>query len=184
MTMRPVLFRWREVEVCVDGGEVRRAKVMVPHSRFATLCSRQFEVDEDYALGPVDNVSGKSRAHFFAAVHDSWSSLPLDVAKRYPTAEHFRKWVLVNVGHCTVIESAFETVADAKRHALDLRKVDEYAVIARVGATVVCKIAKSIAGTAIKGAEFQRVKTEALDLASSMVGVSRETLESNAGQAA
>lgn len=184
MTMRPVVFRWREVEVCIEGGEIRRAKVMVPHNRFVTLCSRQFEVDEDYALGPIDSISGKSRAHFFAGLHDTWSSLPVDVAKRFPTAEHFRKWVLVQVGHCTIIESAFETVADAKRHALDLRKVDEYAVIARIGATVVCKIAKSIGGKAIKGAEFQRVKTEALDLAASMVGVSRETLEANAGTAA
>lgn len=185
MKLRPVLFRWREVDVCLEGGEVRRAKVMVPHNRFAPLCARQFAVDEDYALGPADNeVSERSRKHFFAALGDSWNSLPLEVAKRYPTPEHFRKWVLVQVNHCTVVESAFETVADAKAHAIGLRRVDEYAVIGRVGSTVVCKIAKSIARSAIKGPEFQRVKNEALDFAASMIGVSRQSLEANAGTAA
>lgn len=184
MKLRPVQFRWHKVDVVLDDGEVRRAWAMVPHSRFSTLCKRQFEPGEDYALGPVDGVPERSRRHFFAALDDSWGSLPSEVGKRYPTFEHFRKWLLVQVGHCTVVENAYETVADAKQAALSLRAVDEYAVIARVGTTVVCKIAKSVSPKQIKGAEFQKVKTAALDLASSMVGVSRETLEANAGQAA
>lgn len=184
MKLRPALFRFSEADVILPDGECLRRLVMVPHRRFAELCKRQFETGEDYALGPVDNVSGRSRAHLFASLHDTWDNLPDAVAKNFPAFEHFRHWILVQVNHCTVNESVFDTVKDAKAHAVALRKVDEYAVISRSGTVVVCKIAKSIAGTAIKGAEFQKVKTDALDFAAAMIGTTAAALVANAGRSA
>lgn len=156
---------------------------MVPHGRFAQLCQRQYVVGDDYALGPVDEVSGKSRAHLFAALKDAWGNLPHE-EKRFPTPEHFRKWLCFQVGHCTETDFVLDTVKDAQRTALALRKADEYAIIIRRGNVVKFCTAKSLAGTAIKGQEFQVVKTKILDLASSMARTSREALEQHAGQAA
>lgn len=170
MKIRPVMYTWSDDEV------------MVPVPRFLPLCRRQFAAHEDYALGIIENVSGKSRAHLFAAIKDSWDNLPGD-GNRFPTPEHFRKWLLVRVGHCTETNYVMDTPKDAARMARALRAADEYAIIVVRENTVLFATAKSIASTAIKHEEFQKVKTAVLDLASSMTGISRGALAKEAGRA-
>lgn len=170
MSMRPVLFVW-------DGD------AMVPLPRFKTMCDRQFVVHSEYALAPVENVSGKSRAHLFAVIRETWGNLP-DSDKRFPHPENMRAWVLVQVGHCTETDYVLETEKDAKATALALRKADQYAVIIRRGNIVKFCAAKSIASNAIKHEEFQAVKTRVMDLLATMVGVKRGELAKAAGRAA
>lgn len=176
MPLRPVMFRWKEADICVEGGEVRRVPVMVPHQRFAQLCKRQYTFGEDYALGPVEGVPSRSRAHFFAAVRDAWDNLP-EENRRWPTAEHFRKWLLVQVGWRNESTHPLETVKDAQAMAVALRADDEFAVIVRKGSTVWFATAKSIATNAIKKDEWGPVKEAALDLAASLARTTRPELE-------
>lgn len=183
--MKPVIFRWETVDVCVEGGEVRRMSVMVPHARFGALCKRQFEVAEDYVLGPVDGIPSRSRAPLFIAARDAWNNLP-EEDTRFPSDEHLRKKALVMAGWAYHHQAPFETVEDAKAHAIGLRRVDEYAVIVRKGCVVDCWIAKSIsAGTpGLTKEKFQEVKTKALDWMATLARTTRAELEANAGRAA
>lgn len=181
--IRAVLFRWQTVEIYKPDGEVRRVKAMIPHQRFAALCDRQFADCEDYALAPTEDVSNKSRAHLFASISTAWKNLP-EEDRRFPTPDHYRKWALVQVGHCTESDFVLETEKDAKAMAIGLRKADEYAIIIRRGNVVKFCTAKSIASNAIKHDEFQKVKTAVLDLVSSMARTDSKTLENEAGKAA
>lgn len=183
--MRPVLFRWSEVELVVDGGEVRRVKAMVPHARFSALCSRQFALQEDYPLGPVEGVPSRSRGGFFAAIKDAWNNLPED-DERFPTPEHLRKRALVGAGWATHAQYVMDTPKDAKNMARALRRSDEYAVIKVSAGTVDLWTAKSIsAGTpGLTRESFQEIKTKALDWVATLARTTRKELEENAGRAA
>lgn len=176
MTLRPVLFRWQEVDVCTDGGEVHRMAGMFPHARFLMLCSRQFAVNEDYPLGSVEGVPSRSRGGFFAAIREAWNNLPEDDA-RFPTSEHLRKRALVQSGWATHVGYDMDTPADARKLAVALRKADEYAIIKVKGNTVDFWTAKSIAAGAISGEQWRGVKTKALDWVASLAGVTRAALE-------
>ncbi len=183
--MKPVMFRWQIVDVCAEGGEVRRTPVMVPHARFAALCKRQFAEGEDYPLGPVEGVPSRSRGGFFAAIKDAWNSLP-EEDQRFPTPEHLRKRSLVQAGWASHAEYVMDTPKDAQKMARALRASDEYAVI-RVSQNVVdLWTAKSIsAGTrGLDAKKFQEVKTMALDWAATLARTTRAELEANAGRAA
>lgn len=178
--IRPAVFRWSQVDICVDGGEVRRVKVMVPIMRFATLCGRQFELDEDYPLGPVEGIPSRSRAAIFAQVHDTWNNLP-ESDKRFPSDEHLRKTALVKAGWATHSQTNWKTKADARQHAVDLRKVDAFAVISVHGEgdswTVDVWVAKSIAAGQISADEFREVKKKALAWLASLTGNTPAELE-------
>lgn len=182
--IRDVMFRWKEVDVCLEGGDLRRVKVMVPHNRFARLCNRQFELEEDYALGPVDNVPGRSRASFFMSVHNAWDSLPEDSDEVFASEEHLRKRALVKAGWADHSVTNWKTKADARRHAVDLRKIDGYAVIAVNGEgdswTVDVWVARSIAAGQIKGEEFKGVKMRAERWLASLSGCTTEELKAAA----
>ncbi len=180
--IRPVQFRWQTVEVCVEGGEVRRVPVMVPHSRFARLCKRQYEEGEDYALGPVEGVPSRSRAAIFAQVHDTWDNLP-EGDERFPSEEHLRKVALCKAGWAMHSQTNWKTKEDARQHAIDLRKVDAYAVISVHGEgnswTVDVWVAKSIAAGQITDEEFKVVKKKVLAWLASLTGTTAEELERN-----
>lgn len=179
--IRPVMFRWQEIDVCVDGGEVRRMRTMMPHPRFLALCGRQFALDEDYPLGPVEGVPSRSRGGFFAAVKEAWNNLPAE-DERFPTPEHLRKRALVAVGWATHAEYVMDTPKDAKNMARALRSSDEYAVIKVSGSVVSIWTAKSIKSGAITGAEFQVVKTQALDWVATLARTTRRELEQHVSE--
>jgi hypothetical protein len=71
----------------------------------------------------------KSHSHYFASIHTAWENLPESMAERYPTAEHLRKWSLVQAGYAAETDYAMDTPADARKMAAAIRKADEYAVI-------------------------------------------------------
>ncbi len=183
--MKPVMFRYIQADVCVEGGEVRRMNVMVPHRRFAALCGRQFVVDEDYALVSADGIPGRSRAPLFIAAKEAWNNLPED-DDRFPSWEHVRHKALVEAGWAHHTQVVMDTPKDAKDHARGLRKVAEYAVIVVKGCVVDCWIPKSIAsGTpGLTKEKFQEVKTKALDWIATLARTSRAELEANAGRSA
>lgn len=186
MTLRPAQFRWTEVDVQNDAGELRRMKVMVPHARFSELCERQYALDEDYALGPADEIPSRSRAPLFIGVKEAWNNLPADDT-RYPHWEHLRADALIKgAGWATHEQHVVETPNDARAIAKILRKHDSYSVIKWSGRTVDVWTAKSISnGTpGLTKEKYREVQTMALDWVAALVGTTRKELEANAGRAA
>lgn len=166
--LRPVVFQW-------DGDN------MVPLPRFKQLCDRQYVVGEEYPLTLLERRSMASHNHFFAAVAEAWKNLPEDVAKRFPTADHLRKWALVQVGFA----KERTIVCDSERHAREcaatVRVLDEFAVI-RVEKNIVhVWIAASQSTAAMPTREdFMASKSAVLDLLASMINVPRAQLSKEA----
>lgn len=181
MTIRPAQWRWMKAEVRIGDGEPLHIHVMIPHQRFVEMCIRQFEHGEDYALGPVEGVSSKSRAHFFASLKSAWDSLPFELVQQYPSVAHLRKKAVVVAGWAKHTHTVFDTPKDAVNHAKDLRKIDEYAVIKCSGCVVDFWIAKSIRPGQINGKKWQEVKDKALDWVATLARTTRAELEANPG---
>lgn len=181
-SIRPALFQWRQVDVCVDGGEVRRLKVMVPHPRFVALCDRQFVDEEDYALEPVVGRSMKSHSHFFACVHEAFMNLPEQWAKLFPTETHMRKYVLCKTGFANEANYILDTSKDAKIFARALRGADEFSVIKVTGSAVTVWTAKSQNMRSMRKEEFQASKTAVLDFLAEIIGVARGEIEEAGAQ--
>ena len=180
--LRPVLFRFHEVEVQGEGGEVRRVWAMIPHKRFHALCKRQFSGGEDYALGPVEGVPSKSRAAFFATIHEAWKNLPEDDT-RFPDSEYLRKRALVAAGWATNAQYVMDSPKDARSMAMGLRRADPYAVVKCSGNVVDYWSPKSIATGQIHGDEWKGVMQRALDWVATLARTTRKELEENAGAA-
>lgn len=180
MKIRPAMMVWTEVDICLDGGEVRRVRVMIPQGRFTAMCERQFDLNGAYALGPVDGVGGTSRAPLFIESEKAWENLP-EEDTRFPSPEHIRHMALVKAGWAHHTQAIMDTPKDAKDHAKGLRKVAEYAVIVVKGCVVDCWIPKSIASGQITGAEWKVVKPKALDWIATLARTTRKELEENAG---
>lgn len=181
-TIRPVLFRWKAVDICVDGGEVRRVKVMIPHPRFVALCNRQYEDEEDYALEPVVGRSMRSHRHYFACIHEAFNNLPEQWAKLFPSEEHLRRYALCKTGYANEANYVLDTAKDAGIFARALRGSDEFAVIKITGSAVTVWTAKSQNTRAMKKEEFQASKTAVLDFLAEIIGVGRGEIEAAADQ--
>jgi len=157
---------------------------MTPHPRFKALCERQFSPGEEYVLAVPEFATTASRNHYFAVLHDAWMNLPEEDAKRFPTSEYFRKWLLVKVGFAKENSIVCDSARDAKNLAVTARSLDPYAVIVVSGKIVKIYTAKSQTAASMGKEEFQASKSAVLDLAAEMIGTTRDALAKKAGRAA
>ena len=142
---------------------------------------------EHYGLGEVapmirhEERSRRSHDHYFASVGEAWKNLPEHLAARHPTAEHLRKFALVQTGHydATVYPCQFKT--EARRLQAALAANDDFAAIIIDGKTVTKLTAKSQSLQAMGKTAFQKSKTDVLDYLAALIGVETEQL-SSAGQ--
>lgn len=168
--IRPVLFVW-------DG------EVMKPAPRFVAMCNRQYTVGEEYPLTLVEHRSMASHNHFFAACAEAWNNLPEDIAKRFPSETHLRRWALVQVGYATHRQTILANAKEARKHAQETREDDEYAVITINGNIVDVWRAKSQALNSMpQKEEFESSKRAVLDLLAEMIQVPRGELSKQAEQ--
>lgn len=179
----PINFTWRELDVMVDGGEVVRLCAMVPKPGAAmTQAKRQYEADEEYALGPVEERSQASHNAFFAELHQYWSNLPEKIAARWLNESHFRYWCLIETSH--YVESEVDCASE--KHATQLvaiiKSFDVYARFMIRGSKVIIRRAKSQSRKSMKKAEFEQAKRDVLDLAASFVSVSPAQMRQHARQ--
>lgn len=182
----PVVFDWREVDIIDVDGEMTRVKVMVPQIRYAKTAERQFALNEPYPLVVLEARSRASHGHYFAALNEGFENLPEGISSRWPTAEHFRRWALIECGWFTEKEIDFGTSQYAKRAAILLH--DEFDEFARIfqpnnGPKLIVRRAKSQSAAAMAKDAFEASKKDVLDLLASMVGVDTETLKKQAGGA-
>lgn len=204
MKRQPIVFQWRVADVILKDGEVVRSNVMVPLRRYANACRRQFgEADGgEHALEQVVDRDMKSHNAFFAEMNDLFGSVPENIAfmldaqgkrvlddfdqpiLRWPTSEHFRKWLLIETGWNE--EKEFECLnrEHAKRLGLYMRTEDDYCRISLRGNRVVVKKAKSQSVAEMGATDFEASKKDVLDLARAMVGVTATESRRSAGRSA
>lgn len=155
-TAPPLAFEW-------DGD------AMVPLN--AKRADAFYTVGERYIMAPVSQRSDATHKHEFAWLREAWMSLPDDLAERFPTAEHLRKWALIRAGYSDSHTITCASKAEAIRVAAFIRPIDEFAVVTTNGATVTRFTAKSQSRRAMGAKEFQDSKTKILEVVARMLGV-------------
>jgi hypothetical protein len=156
----------------------------VPQPRFARVCDKAFTIGEDYPLVVHENVSAATRGHYFACLAECWRNLPEDVAERFPSVEHLRKFALIKSGYADERSIVCASKAEAQRVAAFVRPMDEYAVIVVSESVVKVFTAQSQSQRAMGKATFQASKDAVLAYAASLIGVAPQTVAANAGKAA
>ena len=166
--IRPLKFRW-------DG---KAMKPTVP-----AAADGMYEVGRSYWLEPWVPASSASRSHYFASIKEAWNNLPEHLSDRFPSPEHLRKYALIRSGYHDERTIVAGSKAEARRIAAFIRPMDEFAVVTVHEATIVVHTAKSQSARAMGKADFQKSKSDVLDLLAPMIGVERPALEQNAGTA-
>lgn len=136
MKIVPVVYRWQQVEVTnPDDGTLSRAHAHVPVARYRKMAANQFADGEEYPLIKLQPRDMRSHNHYFAAVGDAFDNLPEAIAARFPTAEHLRKWALIETNWFDEKEWTFEgrgAKEQARKLGTFIRAEDEYARIKTV----------------------------------------------------
>jgi hypothetical protein len=150
----------------------------------AKLADEQYVVGETYRLAPYEERSLKSHSHFFAAVNDAWGNLPPEMADRFPSPDHLRKYALIKTGFCDKDEIVCASNDDSIKLAAFARSHDQYAVIQVSSNVVTIWTAESQKMRKMGNARFQDSKDCVLTELSRLIGVSTDDLKKNAKQAA
>ena len=156
-------------------------EAFVPETQYqAKLCDRYFVVGERYQLVEHHDRSSRSHRHFFACVNEAWQNLPEDLAERFPTSEHLRKYALIRAGYRDERSIVAASKAEAQRMASFVKPMDEYAVVTVSEAVVTVYTAKSQSTRAMGKKTFQESKEAVLDVLAALIHVDRDTLERQA----
>ena len=145
---------------------------------------RVFVVGEVYTLVEHQLRSVKSHDHFFAVVHDAWLNLPEEMAHRWPSEDHLRRYALIRAGYCTQREIVCATRAEALRWSTEMSRASEFAVVEAPGPVVTIYEAKSQSMRAMGKPAFEDSKQKVLDVLAELVGTDPTTLRQQAGRAA
>jgi hypothetical protein len=165
--MTPLVYEW--------SGEA-----MVPLKRFSRVCDEHFVIGERYTMEELKGRSQVSHNHYFAALHHAWLNLREDVAERFPTETHLRKWSLIKCGYHDQRSIVAASKAEALRIAAFIKPMDEFAIVVVSECTVTVYTAKSQSKKAMGGADFQRSKQDVLDYVAALIGTDPERLKENA----
>lgn len=145
--------------------------------RFAKQADQEFVIGQAYCLEVVEERSSKSHAHFFAAVNSAWLSLPEDIADRWPTSTHLRKWALIRAGFHNHRSIVAKSRAEALRLAAFIKPMDDYAVVITTDCVIDVYTAKSQKHRAMNKLEFAASKEAVLTILADLVGVQATALE-------
>jgi hypothetical protein len=184
MRTQPIAFDWMQVEIVDADGEAERRMAMVPLPRYANVCKRQFGEGGEHVLEPVSERSMASHNQYFAAINDHFNNLPEKIAARWPTATHFRRWLLIECGYFDEKEFDMPDDTNAQRLGLFIRTEDEYARIAIRASKVIVRRAVSQSISAMKKEPFEQSKKDTLDLAALLTGTPRAVAMREAGRSA
>lgn len=142
---------------------------------------KYFEPGGVYRINFEDNRSAESHNATMAGIARAWNNLPPEQAKRFPTAKHFRKWLLIQNGFCDTRDTVCDTEDDARRFAVLARDLDSYAVIVVRGNVVTIYTAQSMALKAMGKDTFETAKQLILQQAAEMVGMTVAELTTKPG---
>lgn len=191
MKVYPINFVWRKVDVVDRGsGEVAQTFAMVPQPRYRNQASKQFVDGEEYTLTPLEERSMAAHKRYFAALKSGYDNLPermffrtnkpdgtfiLDdfgnKVPKWPTVEHYRKWLLISVGYFEEAEIPGTSHGHALQMAAWARKVDVYAKIIVRQDHVIVQTAMSQSVAAMKKDKFNASVKAVLELNDAITGV-------------
>ena len=171
MSAVPIPFQW-------DG------EAMVPAASYRRRCDREFVVGAFYHLVQHEERSSASHAHYFASVADAWRNLPEDLAERFPSPEHLRKYALIKAGYADERSIVCASKAEAQRVAAFIKPLDSYAIVTASEAVVKVYTPQSQSKKAMGKAVFQASKDAVLTIVAQMIGATSEQLQRNAREAA
>ena len=171
MTQPPRRFRfmWR------DGA-------FVPEDRIAKYCDETFGEGEIVTFERNEERSVASHNHYFASIQTAWDNLP-EQDERFPTPEALRKWALIKGGYCTKVEIPCSSPEQAAAVAAFTGNAEGTIIVVRED-VVVKYTAKSQSTKAMDKDEFQRSKSDVMDIIAELISVTRKRLQENAGRAA
>ncbi len=149
----------------------------IPVKAHARIADANFVVGETYVLEPVEERSGISHRHYFAAIRDAWSNLPEAAVLQHPSPENLRKTALIKTGYADRRDIVASSKAEALRLAAFIRPMDAYAIVTVTGCVVTVWTARSQSLRAMPNGEFQRSKTAVLEYCATLIGVTVRELE-------
>ena len=152
-----------------------------PSPHWARLADKHYVIGERYPLVQHQERTHNTHAHFFATVADAWQNLPDDLAERFPTSEHLRKYCLIKGGFCDTHTLVCSSKSEAVRIASFMRPIDQFAVITVKDQTVTRYTAQSQSMRAMDKQRFQASKDAVLDILAKMLEVTKPALEANKG---
>lgn len=157
---------------CIWDGEA-----FVPAGTYwAKKADEEFVVGQRYRIGEYHDRSPASHNHQFAWLNEAWQSLPDELYDQYPSPEHLRKFALIAKGHCTMVQHACASNAEALRLAAAIRPYDTYAVVSVRGPVVTVYNAVSQSVKAMDGPQFQKSKQDVIDFVADLLGVAPDDL--------
>lgn len=157
---------------------------MVPIARYRDEFARDFKEGELYRLEEVQERSQVSHSHYFAALTEAWKNLPEEYSERFPKVEHLRAWALIKTGHHNSRSIVADNAAEARKIGSFIKPMDEFAVVTVIDAVVTVYTAKSQSRKEMDKAEFQKSKSDVLELVATMARTDKATLQENAGASA
>lgn len=166
---QPVLMRW-------DGKAMRPVN---PRAAFG-----KYRQGETYRMAAWDERSRASHNHQFAEITQIWRNLPEDIADKWPTDEHLRKWLLIKCGYRDEARIVCASRMDAYTAAAAFAKRDEFAVIDIDVSIVTVLSAQSQSIRAMGKAIFEQSKADILAEGAKLIGVTPQDLAKNAQEAA
>lgn len=152
-------------------------EAMYPVKAHARRADAEFVVGEVYVLESVEERSGVSHRHFFAAVREAWANMQDAAIAELPTPEHARKFALIKTGYADRRELIASSKAEARRIAAFIKPADTFAIVTVDGCCVTVWTARSQSKKAMGNAEFQRSKTAVLEYLAGMIGATPNDLE-------
>lgn len=138
---------------------------------------REYVVGQAYQLAPVEDRSAASHRQYFAAINEAFANLPEDLADRFPTAEHLRKYALVRTGYRDERSIVAASKAEARRIAAFIKPMDEFCVVSVHDCAVIVWTAKSQSARAMGRKEFEASKAAVLDFLAETIGVRVRQIE-------
>jgi len=145
-----------------------------PANRFmARKCDERFVVGQSYTLDEVHERTRQTHAHYFAALHEIWQSLPDHMAEQFPTEEKLRKYALIKCGFHTMTQHVCQSSAEAQRLAAAIRPYDDYQLVVAKDNIVTVYNALSQDMRHMDKKAFQESKEAVLDWCSGLIGTQR-----------
>lgn len=148
------------------------------------LADKFYVVGEVYRLAPHEDRSGVSHRHYFACINEAHNNLPEDLAERFPTPEHLRKFALIRAGYRDERAIVCPTKGEAMRVGAFVQPMDEFSVVEINGLVVTVYTAQSQSMRAMGRKRFQESKDAVLQVISNLIGIDPESLQKNAEKAA
>ena len=148
-----------------------KGDALVPVNSFwLKRAGKTFDEGVVYHIMDQGERSHKTHAHYFAALNEAWHNIPEELASRFPSVEHLRKYALIRAGFYDSHSVTCDTEADAERIQAFMQPVDEFAVIDRKGRVVTRYTAKSQSYRAMGKEDFAKSKEAVLAVLSEIIG--------------